>query len=670
MNNLKSSIEKCLANSNLCIKWDDIVSIVDGVNASSLASHDTSWLNMLGSEITPALKSYLIELLESRSAMMVAKGSNGNSKKKLTELRKALTEMNVDGLILPRADEHQGEYIPPGAERLAWLTGFDGSAGFAIILQNTAAVFTDGRYTLQIRQQVDQNYFDVEHIVENPPIKWLEQKMVSGNRIGFDPWLHTADAIRQFEKLINQKGGKLVPLNLNPIDAIWTDQPSIPLSPIVPHDIIYSGKSSIDKKTMVCEELKQNDEDAVVISSPESIAWLLNIRGSDVPRTPLPLSFVILSRDGRISFFTDTRKVTSLVSAHLGNEVSVFPFKDIGKQLNTLIENQMKIRIDPKSNPTWFEHHIKKSNGFVSYGDDPIVCLKAVKNHVELEGTRHAHLRDGVAFARFLHWFDKNASSEKLDEITVADQLKTFREEGALFKDLSFDTISGSGPNGAIVHYRVSPETNRKLKNGDLYLIDSGAQYLDGTTDITRTLAVGDPGDEARDRFTRVLKGHIALATQKFPMGTTGSQIDVLARAPLWSIGMDFDHGTGHGVGSYLGVHEGPQRISKTSSSIPLEPGMIISNEPGYYKEAAYGIRLENLIVVQVENIDNAEREMLSFETITYAPFDRTMIDKKLLNEYEIDWINSYHASVRNSLTPLLSEEVACWLKQATAKIQ
>ena len=670
MDDLKSNIESCLANSNLSIEWDDIVSIIDGVNASSLAPHDTSWLNMLSSEITPTLKSYLIEFLESRSAKLKVKASYGNSKNKLTELRRTLREMNVDGLILPRADEHQGEYIPPGAERLAWLTGFDGSAGFAIILQDIAAVFTDGRYTLQIRQQVDHNCFDIEHVIEKPPIKWLEQKIVSGNRIGFDPWLHTADAIRQFEKLINEKGGKLVALNSNPVDEIWADQPSIPLSPIVPHDIIYSGKTSQDKKKMVCEVLKQNDEHAVVLSSPESIAWLLNIRGADVPRTPLPLSFVILNRDGRISLFTDTRKITNLVSAHLGNAVSVFPFEDIGKQLKSSIESQMKIRIDLKSNPTWFEQYIKKSNGLVSYGDDPITGLKAVKNPVELKGTRNAHVRDGVAFARFLHWFDNNAPMEKLDEITVADKLKTFREEGALFKDLSFDTISGSGPNGAIVHYRVSPETNRTLKNGDLYLIDSGAQYLDGTTDITRTLAVGDPGNEARDRFTRVLKGHIALAAQKFPKGTTGSQIDVLARAPLWSIGMDFDHGTGHGVCSYLGVHEGPQRISKTPSSIALEPGMIISNEPGYYKEAAYGIRLENLVVVQAENVDNAEREMLSFETITYAPFDRTMIDIELLNKCEIAWINSYHGSVRKVLTPLLSEEVACWLKKATAEIQ
>ena len=670
MDNLKKNIESFLQDANLSLTWEEILSVVDGVNASSLALDDKSWLNMLSIEKTPPLELNLLNFRRSRIIEIEKSADFENSKTKLDNLRTILLEMNVNGLILPRADEHQGEYLPSSSERLSWITGFDGSAGFVVVLEDSAAVFTDGRYTLQILQQVDQNYFDIEHITENPPIKWLEKRISKGDRIGFDPWLHSADALRQFESSIESKGGKLVALDANPIDQIWKDRPSAPLSPIVPHHLSYSGKPSAEKRKVVCEVLRQNREGAVILTSPESIAWLLNIRGADVSRTPLPLSFAILNENEHVSLFTDIRKVTNLVTTHLGNEVSIFPFNDIGQQIDSLVNRDIKIRIDPKSNPAWFERYIDTNKGIVSYGEDPVLALKAIKNSIELAGTRNAHIRDGVAFARFLHWFEENASLGQLDEIGVANQLKSYREEDPLYKDQSFDAISGSGPNGAIVHYRVSPATNRILRKGDLYLIDSGAQYLDGTTDITRTLAIGDPGDEARDRFTRVLKGHIGLATQKFPKGTTGSQIDVLARAPLWSIGVDFDHGTGHGVGSYLGVHEGPQRISKTPSSVALQPGMIISNEPGYYKKSSYGIRLENLVVVQAVNLESADREMLGFETITFAPFDNTMIDASLLTHLEIEWINSYHASVRQTLGPLLPPEVASWLEKATMKIQ
>ena len=412
--------------------------------------------------------------------------------------------------------------------------------------------------------------------------------------------------------------------------------------------------------------MMKNEEDVVIISSPESIAWLLNIRGSDVARTPLPLSFLMLNKEGHAKLFVDQRKIVDETRNHLGNAVSILPIKEFGSELNSLARGSKKIRLDPKTCPAWVAEKFNSASLNIVHGDDPTLIPKAKKNKVELAGTRAAHIRDGAAFVRFLHWFSLNAKQGQLDEMNAATKLQNFREKDPLFKDLSFDTISGSGPNGAIVHYRVTEESNRTIELGDLYLVDSGAQYLDGTTDITRTIAVGDPGDEAKNYFTRVLKGHIAIASSKFPVGTNGSQLDALARAPLWAIGADYDHGTGHGVGSYLGVHEGPQRISKLPNSVSLQPGMIVSNEPGYYKSGAYGIRLENLLVVQSEIIPNSERAMLSFETITLAPFDRSMILNELLEDHEKSWLNNYHAWVRKELLPLLNTNDGAWLIDAT----
>ena len=647
-----------------------VLALIDGVNAAPLDDDDLGWLILFGDPLDDATRAVLTELRRRRrDSVHESAGPSLDARGRLTLLRERLAHLEVDGLVLPRADEHQGEYLPRRTERLAWLTGFTGSAGFAVVLRDQAAVFTDGRYTLQIRQQVDQSLYQTLHITEAPPAKWIENTLGSSARLGYDPWLHTADGLERLAKAAEAAGGSLVPLRENPVDAIWEDQPPPPLTPMVPHDLRHAGMPIADKRIAIADAIAKDGQDAVVISSPESIAWLLNIRGADVPCTPLPLSFAILDSDAAADLFVDERKVTAATRAHLGNAVSVRPREALGPAIDALVAAGKTIRVDPASSPVWITQRIEAARGTVARGEDPVILPRAMKNPVEVTGTRNAHARDGVAFARFLHWFADAAPKGGVDELGAAERLTAFRAEGALFKGLSFETISGAGPNGAIVHYRVTESSNRAIRPGDLYLIDSGAQYLDGTTDITRTIAVGDPGDEARDRFTRVLKGHIGLAMARFPVGTTGAQLDPLARAPLWRAGIDFDHGTGHGVGSYLGVHEGPQRISKVASTVALKPGMIISNEPGYYKEGAYGIRLENLVVVQTEEIAGGDRAMLSFETITLAPFDLGMIEISLLTAAEINWLNNYHAWVRDTLTPMLAPDVAAWLAGATAEI-
>ena len=669
-NNIRSRLQTFLEETGETISLEDMISIVEGVNASALAANDNSWLDMVGVERNEKLKLLLLEL---RKSYIQLNGPFTDAEPQIERIdlvREKMLEYDLDGLLVPRADEYQSEYLPACSERLKWLTGFDGSAAFAMILKSKAAIFTDGRYMLQIREQVDQNYFEIVNIADTSPIDWLKKLASDYDRIGFDPWLHTCYEIEQFTVGLKSKKIALVPLRVNPLDQLWTDRPLSPLAPIIPHPDVYSGESLSAKFNRMIDIMGENSEDAVIISSPESIAWLLNIRGSDVAKTPLPLSFLILHTRGKAELFVDQRKIITATKKHFGNLVSVFPTEEFGHSLDELVLQKNKIRLDPKFCPAWINSRIKTDASSISVGDDPTLILKAVKNETELRGARAAHKRDGAAFVRFLHWFSLNAVTEKLDEITVASKLEAFRAEDRLFRGLSFDTISGSGPNGAIVHYRVTEKSNRQIKLRDLYLVDSGAQYLDGTTDITRTIAVGDPGDEARNYFTRVLKGHIALATSKFPRGTTGSQLDALARMPLWAAGVDYDHGTGHGVGSYLGVHEGPQRISKSPNAVQLQPGMIISNEPGFYKEGAYGIRLENLVIVQPETIENSNLEMLSFETITLAPFDITMINTSLLTDDEVQWLNAYHLRVRRELTPLLDSKDSDWLLKATLEIK
>ena len=665
LDELSDELNDLLKSNNISKSLSDIFSIIDGVNASALPQTDTSWMSMVLHPMPSKLGKKLSAMRKNRFLSSI-KNTTASSEERLVSLRNMMEKQNLQGYLIPRADEYQSEYLPKSSQRLAWLTGFDGSAGFAIVLKQRAAIFTDGRYTLQIRDQVDEKHFEIYNTAEMLPLDWLESNLSKNDCIGFDPWLHTCDEVIKISTVLASKDAEAIKLSKNLIDEIWLDRPPVPLGPITPHPEIYAGEAVASKFDTINTEMMKNEEDVVIISSPESIAWLLNIRGSDVARTPLPLSFLMLNKEGHAKLFVDQRKIVDETRNHLGNAVSILPIKEFGSELNSLARGSKKIRLDPKTCPAWVAEKFNSASLSIVHGDDPTLIPKAKKNKVELAGTRAAHIRDGAAFVRFLNWFSLNSKQGQLDEMNAATKLQNFREKDPLFKDLSFDTISGSGPNGAIVHYRVTEESNRTIELGDLYLVDSGAQYLDGTTDITRTIAVGDPGDEAKNYFTRVLKGHIAIASSKFPVGTNGSQLDALARAPLWAIGADYDHGTGHGVGSYLGVHEGPQRISKLPNSVSLQPGMIVSNEPGYYKSGAYGIRLENLLVVQSEIIPNSERAMLSFETITLAPFDRSMILNELLEDHEKSWLNNYHAWVRKELLPLLNTNDGAWLIDAT----
>lgn len=581
---------------------------------------------------------------------------------RLGRLRRELAQRGLDGFLLPMADEHQNEYVPPRARRIAWLTGFTGSAGLVVVLADKAALFTDGRYTLQAKAQVDGALYELRHVTEEPPTDWIAAHLGAGGRLGYDPWLFTADGVARFRQAAERAGGALVAVDENPLDAVWDDQPPPPLAPVVPHELRYAGESAADKRARIAATL---EADAAVLTATDSIAWLFNIRGGDVAHTPLALAFAILRADGTADLFVDRRKLTPGLDAHLGNAVAVREPGDFAPALAQLAGK--RVRVDPAVTAAWVFDRLQSAGAQIVRAADPCQLPKACKNEVELAGTRAAHRRDGAALTRFLRWLDENW--READELTAAERLEAFRREDGLFRDLSFDTISGAGPNGAIIHYRSTPETNRRLESGSFYLVDSGAQYLDGTTDVTRTIAIGSPSPEMRDRFTRVLKGHIALALCRFPEGTTGSQLDALARLALWRAGLDYDHGTGHGVGSYLGVHEGPQRISKLPNTVALKPGMIISNEPGYYKAGAYGIRIENLVVVQRIELPGAERPMLGFETLTRAPIDLAAVEPGLLTPEERTWLNDYHAEVRATLQPLLDPATAAWLARATRAI-
>ena len=584
------------------------------------------------------------------------------SAERLSRLRDELARRGLAGLLVPMADEHQNEYVPPRAQRIAWLTGFTGSAGLVIVLADTAALFTDGRYTLQARAQVDASLYELRHISDEPAADWLAERLTVGARLGFDPWLFTADGAARFRAAAERAGASLVPLEDNPLDAVWADQPAAPLAPVVPHELRYAGEASADKRGRVAQGL---GADAAVLTATDSIAWLFNIRGGDVAHTPLALAFATLRSDGTADLFLDRRKLTPGLDAHLGNAVALREPAEFAGALAELAGK--RVRVDPAVSAAWVFERLEAAGAQIVRAADPCQLPKACKNEVELAGARAAHRRDGAALARFLHWLELNA--DRTDELAAAERLEAFRREDPLFRDTSFDTISGSGPNGAIVHYRSTSETNRKLPAGSFFLVDSGGQYLDGTTDVTRTIAIGAPDAEMRDRFTRVLKGHIALARCRFPEGTTGSQLDALARLALWQAGLDYDHGTGHGVGSYLGVHEGPQRISKLANTVALKPGMIVSNEPGYYKTGAYGIRTENLVAVARQEIAGAEKPMLGFETLTRAPIDLAAVEPSLLDSAERAWLNDYHAEVRAALRPQLDAAAADWLDRATRAI-
>jgi Xaa-Pro aminopeptidase len=583
---------------------------------------------------------------------------------RVAALRAELRKRGLDGFVVPRADRQQNEYVPASEERLAWLTGFSGSAGAAVVLADKAALFVDGRYTVQAAAQTDTAVFTIEHLVEAPPERWLEANLTAGAKLGYDPWLHTAEQAEKLAKACSGADASLVPVESNPIDALWNKRPAPPSAPVTLHDVKFAGESAATKLKRIRAEIAKARADVLLLSDPQAVAWTFNIRGGDVTHVPLVLAYASVPREGRPALYIDGGKLGNKVRHALEELADVREPDALDKDIAAL--KGKTVLLDRASAADALSRRIAETGGKVTRGTDPTAIMKAVKNRTEIEGTRAAHVRDGVAMARFLHWFEQKAPGGRLTEIDATGALESFRRDTGALKDISFPSIAGAGPNGAIVHYRVTTATNRTITDGDLFLIDSGAQYEDGTTDITRTLIVGEPTEEMRDRFTRVLKGHIAIATAIFPEGTSGAQLDTLARASLWQAGLDFDHGTGHGVGSYLSVHEGPARISKLGT-VPLRRGMILSNEPGYYKTAEYGIRIENLVLVIAEPTPPAgEKPLNAFETLTLAPIERRLIDMKMLTAKERHWLDSYHQRVQETIGPLLDAGTRKWLAKAT----
>jgi Xaa-Pro aminopeptidase len=589
--------------------------------------------------------------------------------KHLPLIREQLRKQGLDGFLIPHEDEHQNEYLPDANERLSWATGFTGSAGAAVVMADKAAVFVDGRYTLQVKTQIDPALFEARDLVEGGVPLYLEAETTTGQVIGYDPRLHSPDALGWLKLSAAKSGITLKAVDDNPVDAAWAAvRPEQPQAPIVPHPVAFSGEESAEKRARVGEALEKAGADAAVLTAPSSIAWLFNVRGGDVIRSPLPIGQAILNKDGTAELFLDPAKLTPDLPAFLGNQVTVSRPDDLPAALSAL--KGKKVLVDPAQSSAWYFDQLADAGAEVVRAADPCALPRACKNATEIKGAQAAHVRDGAALTRFLHWLATEAQTSLPDELEVVRKLEAFREATGVLKDLSFDTIAGAKSNGALCHYRPTHKSNLRIAPGSLLLVDSGGQYLDGTTDVTRTVAIGAPSAEMKDRFTLVLKGHIALARIRFPAGTTGSALDVLARAPLWEQGLDYDHGTGHGVGAYLGVHEGPQRIAKAPNTVALRPGMIVSNEPGFYKTGEYGIRIENLqFVTEPSAIDGGERPMLGFETLTLAPIDRNVIDADNLSAVERDWLNAYHARVLAVIGPLVEPEVRAWLAEACAPI-
>lgn len=588
---------------------------------------------------------------------------------RVNQLRSELTRRNLDGFIVPRSDEYMNEYVPPSAERLCWISGFSGSAGLAIIMRDKAALFVDGRYTLQAAQQTDTDVFSIVHLIDEPAPKWIKTNIPEGARIGYDPMLHTISGKEALQKACTKIDTELVPCPENPIDAIWPDQPGPPLGKISVHGTEFSGQDAKNKLDELAEGLRESGADAVVLTLTDSVSWAFNIRGTDLPHTPVVLAFAILEADTRPTLFIAPEKLSPGTQEYLRGLAEIATPEELTMHLDRLGEPGKTVQLDPARCAFGIEERLKQAGATIQHKDDPCIAPKARKNETEISGARQAHLRDGAALVRFLAWLEQTAPDGTVTEISAVKQLESYRRDTNKLRDISFDTISGAGPNGAMAHYRVTEVTNRKLNTGELYLVDSGGQYYDGTTDVTRTVAVGTPPALAITHFTLVLKGHIALARARFPKGTTGIQLDTLARNALWQAGHDFDHGTGHGVGSFLSVHEGPQSISKAGRAA-LEPGMILSNEPGFYAEGEYGIRIENLMLVHdAQDIDGGNRPMLGFETLTLAPISLNLIDTSMLDDTERKWLNSYHGDVREKLSPLLSGSDLKWLQEATRAV-
>ncbi len=673
-NRAQKNLDALLAEASGRFDEAGVRDLLPGVLAAPEGEDPDAWIGLIAEAPSEKLTKALRALKAELAGGLGAPGAEPDHAARLAALRAELARRDLDGFVVPHADEHQGEYLPARAERLAWLTGFTGSAGAAVVLADQAAVFADGRYTLQVETQVDAALFAPQHLVEQPPTAWIAAHLPAGGKLGYDPWLHTESQVSALEAAAEKAGGQLVACADNPLDAVWTAQLPPPISPVAAHDLAFAGEASADKRGKVAESLKESGAEAAVLTLPDSIAWLLNVRGGDVGCCPLPLSFAVLRADATVEWFIDARKLVPGLDAHLGNGVSLRAPDELGAVLDDLGRAARRVLVDPATAAAWVFQRLRAAGATPVSGPDPCQLAKAKKNEVELTGARRAHRRDGASLSRFLAWLaaegPSRADAGDLGESELAERLLAMRRGNEHYRDLSFETISAAGPNGALPHYRVTPESERRVGPGELYLVDSGAQYLDGTTDVTRTIAIGTPSAEMRERFTRVLKGHIAVATARFPKGTSGSQLDTLARHSLWQAGLDFDHGTGHGVGSYLGVHEGPQRISKVPNNVALEPGMIISNEPGYYKAGAYGIRIENLVaVIEDEARPGDERPMLAFETLTLAPIDLALVESALLTAEETAWLDAYHARVRETLSPLVDETTAKWLKTATRGI-
>jgi len=584
---------------------------------------------------------------------------------RLDALRAYLVQHQLDALIIPRADEYLGEYVPEHNERLRWATGFAGSAGMAVILPDTAAIFVDGRYTQQVREQVPPEHFEYLHLIEQPPIDWLAGRLAMGQRIGADARTFTASWWRRAEQQLRNSGLQLIALETNPVDSNWDNRP-LPTPTVASlHPERYTGRSAAAKRADIAESLTSRGVDAALVFAADSVAWLLNIRGQDVPHLPVVLGFAVIHADQRVALFTDPAKIPADFAEHCGGRVTVQAEHEADAYFATLAD--LTVLVDPDTSNAWSVRRLEQAGARCIDGSDPCLLPKACKNAVEIAGIRDAHIRDAVAEVRFLHWLDTEVAAGRLhNEGILSDQLEQFRAMSPLFCDTSFDTISASGPNAAMAHYRHSDTDPAPVLADTVYLFDSGAQYPDGTTDITRTVAIGTPTAEQQRMFTLVLKGHIALDQARFPAGTTGNQLDPFARQFLWQQGFDYDHGTGHGVGCYLSVHEGPQRIGKVASPALL-PGMVVSNEPGYYKPNAYGIRCENLVlVVECEPNAEADKPLLGFDALTLVPFDTRLIDWALMTREDAQWLNRYHERVRNTLSPLLEGDVLSWLEAAT----
>ena len=588
----------------------------------------------------------------------------------LGTVREHMATMGLDAFIVPRADEYLGEYLPEHNERMHWISGFTGSAGTIIVLKDRAAIFVDGRYTVQVRQQVSEDLFEILHLIDDPNIEWLSKQLAEGAKVGYDPRMHSLNWQKSTLRILRKHGIELIELEQNPIDLSWENRPEPELHEALLLDEKYTGQSSPEKRTAIGQAIADDGAEAALIFAADSVAWLLNIRGRDVPSLPLVLGFAILNSDGRMQFFTNPAKIPEGFAEHVGEGVEVHTEAEAPAAFAALSGH--KVLADPNTANAWCQLALERAGAELVADDDPVIMPKACKNATEVQGMRDSHIRDGVAEVRFLAWLDAEVAAGNLhSEAELSDKLYSFREQQELFQETSFDTISASAGNAAMCHYNhLNAEHEAGLEMDSVYLVDSGGQYLDGTTDITRTVAIGDPGDEVRRRFTLVLKGHIALDQVVFPEGTTGSQLDILARQFLWQEGLDYDHGTGHGVGAFLSVHEGPQRIAKVGNSYALKPGMVLSNEPGYYKDDCYGIRCENLVIVQESPASNSDGPgMYEFEVITMVPFDTRLVDLELLTDDELDWLNDYHNEVREKIAPHLDGEELNWLENATQPI-